>query len=269
MTQYHWSYTAGQCVYSEHFLRVHLSYWMSSQFTLHHKFRIDSERTKFKQGKTDGILYGCESHKYEGQRSAWAWFDQTTSCIVQAEKSGKDTRIRCVGSIYSLLNEKGSKFYLSRCNAIILYDTLPAYCISKVVVMEPGEIIYEKVYVSPRPPPTISFKDNWMKELDSEVSGSRKDTQRIQPKPKTQLSRTVRPVGGQESTTVEELDIDFRVPDCHMQLWKKQNITEFKSLSKRSRVILIEKHFKPTNSRITSTTHSATIRRRWSANWAM
>ena len=36
--------------------------------------------------------------------------------------------------------------------------------------------------------------------MDSEVAGSSKDTQRIQPKPKTQLSRTVIPVGGQEST---------------------------------------------------------------------
>ena len=25
----------------------YLSYWMCSQFTLHHKFRIDSDRTKF------------------------------------------------------------------------------------------------------------------------------------------------------------------------------------------------------------------------------
>ena len=38
---------------------------------------------------------------------------------------------------------------------------------------------------------------------------------------------------------------------------------------KKSKIILIEKHFKPTCSRITSTTHSAKIRRRWSANWAM
>ena len=56
--------------------------------------------------------------------------------------------------------------------------------------METGEIIYEKVYVSPRPPPKISFKENWMKDLDSEVAGSSKDSQRIQLKPKTQLSRT-------------------------------------------------------------------------------
>ena len=43
--------------------------------------------------------------------------------------------------------------------------------------MESEEIIYEKAYVSPRPPPTISFKDYWMKELDSEVAGSGKDSQ--------------------------------------------------------------------------------------------
>ena len=75
--------------------------------------------------------------------------------------------------------------------------------------MESGEIIYEKVYVSPRPPPKISFKDNWMKELGSEVAGSSKDTQRIQPKPKTQFSRTVRPVGEQPFTQEIEKDVLF------------------------------------------------------------
>ena len=47
------------------------------------------------------------------------------------------------------------------------------------------------------------------RELGSEVAGSSKDTQRIHPKPKTQLSRTVRPVGGQESTQEVEKDILF------------------------------------------------------------
>ena len=99
-----------------------------------------------------------------------------------------------------LFNEKdwvlSNKIELS-----ILYDTLSTCCISKAIVMKSEDVIYQKVYVSPQPPPTISYKDNWMKELlDSEVAGSRKDTQRIQPKPKTQLLRTVRPVGGQEST---------------------------------------------------------------------
>ena len=59
-TQSHWSFIAGQCINSERFLREH---WMCNQFTFHHKFRMDSGRTKFKQGKTDGILYSRESHE--------------------------------------------------------------------------------------------------------------------------------------------------------------------------------------------------------------
>ena len=108
-----------------------------------------------------------------------------------------------------LAQRKGLNFYQTRCNAIILYDTLPSYCISQVVVTESGEIIYEKVYVSPRPPPKMSFKDNWMKELDSEVAGSSEDSQRIQPKSKTQLSRTGRPVGEQPFTQEIEKDVLF------------------------------------------------------------
>ena len=83
-TQSHWSFTSGQCVNSGQFLRVHLSYWMCYQFTLHHKFRIDTRRTKFGQGKTDSILYGCESFGQGTQRSVQAWLDRTTSCMVQA-----------------------------------------------------------------------------------------------------------------------------------------------------------------------------------------
>ena len=60
-------------------------------------------------------------------------------------------------------------------------------------------------------PPKISVKDNWMKELGSEVAGGSEDSHEIQPKSIAQLTRTERPVGGQESTKVEELDIDFRV----------------------------------------------------------
>ena len=36
--------------------------------------------------------------------------------------------------------------------------------------METGEVIYEKVQTSPRPPPKISLKHDWMKELGSEVA---------------------------------------------------------------------------------------------------
>ena len=85
---------------------------------------------------------------------------------------------------------KGLKFCQTRSNAIILYDTLPAYCIPKAIMMETGEIIYEKVYASPRPRPKISFKDNWMKELGSEVAGGSEDSQHTQPKNKNPIVST-------------------------------------------------------------------------------
>ena len=68
----------------------------------------------------------------------------------------------------NLALRKGLKFYQTRSNAIILHETLPAYCIPKVVRMETGDVIYEKVYMSPRPPPKISLKLDWKRELGSE-----------------------------------------------------------------------------------------------------
>ena len=83
-----------------------------------------------------------------------------------------------------------------------------AYCIPKAIMMKTGEIIYGKVYVSPRPSPKISSKDNWMKELGSEVAGGSEDSQQTQQKPKTQLLSTVRPVKSCVPVSVERLDKD-------------------------------------------------------------
>ena len=65
--------------------------------------------------------------------------------------------------------KKGLKFDQVRSNASILHETLPAYCIPKVIRMETGEVSYEKVFMSPRPPPKISLKHEWKRELGSEV----------------------------------------------------------------------------------------------------
>ena len=67
-----------------------------------------------------------------------------------------------------LATQKGLKFYQTRSNAIILRETLPAYCIPKVVRLKNGEVLYEKVSMSPRPPPKISLNHEWTKELGSE-----------------------------------------------------------------------------------------------------
>ena len=110
----------------------------------------------------------------------------------------------------NLALKKGLKFYQTRSNAIILHETLPAYCIPKVDRMETGEVICEKVYVSLRPPPKISLKHEWKRELGSEhaqrpeagqLSGS---FQSNQPIPNPSRERTVRPVVKDDTRTVQD-----------------------------------------------------------------
>ena len=72
----------------------------------------------------------------------------------------------------NLAIEKGLTFYQTRSSAIILQETLPAYCIPKVVRMKTGEVLYEKVFMSPRPPPKISLKHEWKRELGSDHAQS-------------------------------------------------------------------------------------------------
>ena len=69
----------------------------------------------------------------------------------------------------NLAIRKGLTFYQTRSNAIILQGILPAYCIPKVVRLKTGEVLYEKAYMSPRPPPKISLRHDWTRELGSKV----------------------------------------------------------------------------------------------------
>ena len=59
--------------------------------------------------------------------------------------------------------KEGLTFYQTRSNAIILQGTLPANCIPKVERLKTGEVLYERPYLSPRPPPKISLRHdhNW------------------------------------------------------------------------------------------------------------
>ena len=57
----------------------------------------------------------------------------------------------------NLAIKEGLTFYQTS-NAIILQGTLPACCIPKVVRLKTGEVLYEKSYLSLRPPPKISLR---------------------------------------------------------------------------------------------------------------
>ena len=68
----------------------------------------------------------------------------------------------------NLAIREGLTFYQTRSNAIILQGTLPAYCIPKVERLKTGEVLYERPYLSPRPPPKISLRHdhNWTRGND-------------------------------------------------------------------------------------------------------
>ena len=74
--------------------------------------------------------------------------------------------------------------------------------------METEEVIYEKVYASSRPPPKISFKDNWMKELGSQVAEGSEDSQQTQPKTKNPIVSTERPVKSEQPPGLLTKEID-------------------------------------------------------------
>ena len=68
--------------------------------------------------------------------------------------------------------KEGLVFYQTRSNAIIRQGTPPAHCVVKVERLKTGEKLYERQYLSPRPPPKIFLKHdlNWTKGNDQ--SGS-------------------------------------------------------------------------------------------------
>ena len=125
---------------------------------------------------------------------------------------GRNIKTRYVGLI-DLAIRKGLTFYQTLSNAMILQGTLPAYCIPKVVRLKTGEVLFEKSYMSPRPPPNISLRHDhdWTRgndELGSTVEQQpvgkiiRQScgevqratfSQRTQPKPKPICDRSGKP----------------------------------------------------------------------------
>ena len=161
---------------------------MCNQFTLHHQFRIDTGRDKIwaKDRQYSFCLWILWTKNTEIRIIlTWKYRVLHNTC----QKKWKKHQDTVYWVDINLVQQKGSKFYQTRSNAISLYDTLPAYCIPKAIMMETGEITHEKVHAAPRPPPMISFKDNWMKELGSEVAGGSEDSQQTQPRSRNPITK--------------------------------------------------------------------------------
>ena len=131
--------------------------------------------------------------------------------------------------------------------------------------METGEVIYEKVFVSPRPLPKISLKHDWMQEFGSEVA-QRPDGQGVQQFTSSQLysggrktsrsqeietrsfheeavtyERTRRPVvcrdtnhePGNEQSMLNEVKIDFRILGLPHSVVKQAQNSRVRELVKK------------------------------------
>ena len=107
---------------------------------------------------------GSPRHHKRLKRSTWVYHVLHNTCTMEetSERSIFGRHQSCYEERIEVLS------YQTRWNAIILPETLPAYSIPKVVRMETGEVIYEKVYRWPRPPPKIYLKHDWKRELGSE-----------------------------------------------------------------------------------------------------
>ena len=64
--------------------------------------------------------------------------------------------------------KKGLRFYQTKYNAIIFQRVLPPSCIVKAERLKGGELLYTRQYLSPRPPPKISLRNDldWAKRDD-------------------------------------------------------------------------------------------------------
>ena len=89
--------------------------------------------------------------------------------------------------------KEGLVFYQTRSNAIILQGTLPAHCLVEVERLKIGEKLYERQYLSPRPPPKISLKHdlNWTKRNDQ--SGSTVEHQPVGKLVQQSIGETLQP----------------------------------------------------------------------------
>ena len=135
----------------------------------------------------------------------------------------------------NLAMNKGLTFYQTRSNAIILHGTLPAYCIPKVARMDTGEATYEKVFMSPRPPPKISLKHDWKRELGSEhaqrpeVGQLSRSFQSNQPIPNPSCDRSGRPVVKDNTRIVQDRRKTSRSQEIDVNSFHEETVSSDRS----------------------------------------
>ena len=161
---------------------------MCVQSSFYYQQWIDTWRSEFKQ-ETDSIFLPIDPRDKDHQDPEQIDLNvpRRAQYLHSAWKKHQD-------AVYwvdiDLAIWKGLSFYQTRSNAIILQGTLPAFSIPKVVRLKTGEVLYEKAYVSSRPPTKISLRHDWTKELGSKVE--RQPPEEVARQPREQVARQPR-----------------------------------------------------------------------------
>ena len=158
-------------------------------------------------------------------------------------------------------HSNGLQFYQTRSNAIILYSTVLAVCIEKVVIRKLGEKCAAK---------RINFQLDW-KELYLNrtcIMDARTRQALTRERLSTILASTEKLVAVERTRKLVAVKLTSGSKDCSIRL-SKGTITSARKQSKswliNSRRIQIEKIWNQTWSKITRSIHSASSRRKWSA----
>ena len=160
------SYFTGKGCYSERLLPVHSSCRMCNQFYIPSSIRDWYLEVKNLSKQTDSILSACGSHGQKTvrilMRSTWVYRVMHNT---HAQSMEETSELLCIGSTSILLwrkdwssirHDRTLSFFTKHSQLIVF---------RKLFEWKTGEVIYEKVYASPRPPPKISLKHDWMKEF--------------------------------------------------------------------------------------------------------
>ena len=134
-----WSFITGQSGSSMQVERVPQSRWFFPLCALHSSIRTD-----------------CRSKR--GRRQT-VFFTDTTRA------RGRKLKKRFTGSIWAKHKKKFWKFWQTRSHAIILYGSVPADCIERVVSTK-SEVIMNQKTSTPRPPPKLALKEAWWVQRD-------------------------------------------------------------------------------------------------------
>ena len=136
---------------------------LQEQLFLSELFREVKVRAKDRQHSFCPLIL-CTKMTKIPKRLTWMYRVMHNTCT----QHGKDINQDVVYWVdINLTIEKRLELCQTRSNAIILHETLPAYCMSNIVIVKKKteELSYEKVYMSPRPPSKISLKHEWKREL--------------------------------------------------------------------------------------------------------